>query len=131
LLIGIDLPKDLGQLQAAYDDAAGVTAAFNRNVLRHVNRLIGSDFAPEAWAHRAFFNPQASRIEMHLEALQPQQVRWPGDGRDFARGERIHTENSYKYPLAAFQALLAQAGFGRAQVWTDPQQWFAVIYAQV
>ncbi|GKS76881.1 L-histidine N(alpha)-methyltransferase [Acidovorax sp. SUPP950] len=130
LLIGIDLPKDVDVLQAAYDDAAGVTAAFNRNVLAHVNRLIGSDFTPEAWEHRAFFNGEQSRIEMHLEAREGVQVRWPGGGRDFAAGERIHTENSYKYSLTAFQALLARAGFSRAQAWTDERGWFAVVHAQ-
>jgi L-histidine N-alpha-methyltransferase len=130
LLIGIDLPKDRSLLEAAYDDAAGVTAAFNRNMLAHVNRLIGSDFAPEAWGHRAFFNAAESRIEMHLEALESMQVRWPGGLRDFERGERIHTESSYKYPLPAFTALLARAGFSRAQAWTDERGWFAVVYAQ-
>jgi len=130
LLIGIDLPKDVQVLEAAYDDAAGVTAAFNRNVLTHVNRLIGSDFAPEAWEHRAFFNGEQSRIEMHLEARDGAQVRWPGGGRDFAAGERIHTENSYKYSLSAFQDLLARAGFSRAHAWTDDRGWFAVVHAQ-
>jgi uncharacterized SAM-dependent methyltransferase len=93
LLIGIDLPKDVAVLEAAYDDAAGVTAAFNRNVLAHLNRLIGSDFVEDQWGHRAFFNQQASRIEMHLEALAPICVRWLG-GEPAAMGERIHTENS-------------------------------------
>lgn len=130
LLIGIDLPKDRSLLEAAYDDAAGVTAAFNRNVLSHVNRLIGSDFDPDGWGHRAFFNTAASRIEMHLEALTFARVRWPGGTRDFERGERIHTENSYKYPLPAFTALLARAGFSRAQAWTDDRGWFAVVYAR-
>lgn len=130
LLIGIDLPKEVAVLEAAYDDAAGVTAAFNRNVLTHLNRLISSDFVEEQWAHRAFFNREASRIEMHLEALAPIRVRWPGGERCFAAGERIHTENSYKYPLAVFTTLLAQAGFSRAQAWTDEQGWFAVVHAR-
>lgn len=130
LLIGIDLPKDHAVLQAAYDDAAGITAEFNRNALAHVNRLIGSDFMPSQWAHRAFFNAEASRIEMHLEAPQAVRVRWPGGGRDFAAGERIHTENSYKYPLPAFQRLLADAGFARARAWTDARGWYALVYAQ-
>ena len=129
LLIGIDLPKDVAVLEAAYDDAAGVTAAFNRNVLAHVNRLIGSDFAPRQWRHRAFFNAAASRIEMHLEAQGPQRVRWPGGGRDFAAGERIHTENSYKYPLPAFTALLRRAGFASTRAWTDERGWYAVVHA--
>jgi dimethylhistidine N-methyltransferase len=130
LLIGIDLPKQRPVLEAAYDDAQGVTAAFNRNVLRHINRLIGSNFEPSQWAHRAFFNDEASRIEMHLEALAPTNVVWHGGERSFAAGERIHTENSYKHSLPVFQQMLAQAGFSRAQAWTDAQGWFAVVYAQ-
>lgn len=130
LLIGIDLPKDVKVLEAAYDDAAGVTAAFNRNVLTHVNRLIGSDFDIQQWQHRAFFNPEESRIEMHLEALGDTEVRWPGGERWFDRGERIHTENSYKYPLHVFTDMLARAGFSQAQAWTDDRGWFAVVHAR-
>ncbi|MBV7429883.1 MULTISPECIES: L-histidine N(alpha)-methyltransferase [unclassified Acidovorax] len=130
LLIGIDLPKDVEVLEAAYDDAAGVTAAFNRNVLRHVNRLIGSDFDVDQWRHRAFFNPGESRIEMHLEAMADSEVRWPGGGRRFDQGERIHTENSYKYPLHVFTDMLARAGFSQAQAWTDDRGWFAVVHAR-
>lgn len=130
LLIGIDLPKAVAPLEAAYDDKAGVTAAFNRNVLSHVNRVLGSDFVPAQWQHRAFFNAQASRIEMHLEALAPQQVHWPGGARAFARGERIHTENSYKYPLPVFTALLGQAGYRHHQAWTDERGWYALVYAR-
>ncbi|MBS0608137.1 MAG: L-histidine N(alpha)-methyltransferase [Proteobacteria bacterium] len=130
LLIGIDLPKDKAVLEAAYDDAAGVTAAFNRNALAHVNRLIDSDFDVQQWRHRAFFNETASRIEMHLEAQGPQRVRWPGGGRDFAAGERIHTENSYKHPLPAFTALLRQAGFASSQSWTDTRGWYAMVHAR-
>jgi len=129
LLIGIDLPKPVHVLQAAYDDAAGITAAFNRNILEHVNRIIGSDFDPAHWKHRAIFNAQHSRVEMHLVALRPQQVRWPGGGRMFATGERIHTENSYKYALGDFVSLLAKAGFQQHRHWCDEQDWFAVIHA--
>ncbi len=130
LLVGVDLRKDVDVLQAAYDDAAGVTAAFNLNVLEHVNRLIGSDFAPEGWVHRAFFNDGPSRIEMHLEARGRTRVSWPGGERDFAPGERIHTENSYKYTLPGFSALLAGAGFSRAQAWTDDRGWYAMVHAR-
>ncbi|GDY37377.1 L-histidine N(alpha)-methyltransferase [Acidovorax sp. NB1] len=130
LLIGIDLPKDVDVLEAAYDDAAGVTAAFNRNVLRHVNRLIGSDFDVEQWQHRAFFNQGESRIEMHLEAMADFDVHWPGGGRRFDQGERIHTENSYKYPLRVFTDMLERAGFSQAQAWTDDRGWFAVVHAR-
>ncbi|MCE1192518.1 MAG: L-histidine N(alpha)-methyltransferase [Acidovorax sp.] len=130
LLIGIDLPKDIAVLEAAYDDAAGVTAAFNLNMLRHINRLIGSDFDTDQWQHRAFFNARDSRIEMHLEAREDLQVRWSGGGRFFERGERIHTENSYKVPLPVFTDMLARAGFSQAQAWTDERGWFAVVHAR-
>ncbi len=130
VMIGIDLPKALSILEPAYDDAAGVTAAFNRNVLDHVNHLIGSNFASAQWRHRAFFNAAESRIEMHLETPTEVLVQWPGGERQFAAGERIHTENSYKYTLAAFNRLLAQAGFAHTQAWTDAQGWFAVVYAR-
>ena len=130
VLIGIDLPKDRAVLEAAYDDAAGVTAQFNRNALVHVNRLIGSDFDPRQWLHIAFFNVESSRIEMHLEAASDVTVRWPGGCRGFAQGDRIHTENSYKYPLDTFKRMLAQAGFSRSEAWTDDQGWFAVVHAQ-
>ncbi|WP_159916457.1 L-histidine N(alpha)-methyltransferase [Pantoea sp. 18069] len=130
LLIGIDLPKDLQVLEAAYNDAAGVTAEFNRNVLRHVNQCLDSDFDPAQWAHVAFFNAAHSRMEMHLQALQAVQVRWPGGARAFAQGERIHTENSYKYPLPLFLQMLTQAGFKACKAWTDERDWFAVIHAR-
>ncbi len=130
LLIGVDLVKDTAVLNAAYDDAAGVTAAFNLNMLDHINRLIGADFDTRQWRHIAFFNETQSRIEMHLEAAQAVEVRWRGGMRRFTQGERIHTENSYKYRVDDFVALLARAGFGQAQVWTDAQQWFAVVLAR-
>lgn len=130
LLIGVDLVKDLAVLDAAYNDAAGVTAAFNLNVLAHVNRLIGSDFDVQQWRHLAFFNASESRIEMHLLAAADTLVRWPGGGRSFARGERLHTENSYKYRAEDFVALLNRSGFPRTQVWTDERGWFAVVLAR-
>ena len=130
LLIGIDLPKDLQVLEAAYNDAAGVTAEFNRNALAHVNRCLGSDFDAAQWEHVAFFNAAHSRIEMHLQARADQQVRWPGGARAFAQGERIHTENSYKYPLPLFLQMLTQAGFKACKAWTDSRDWFAVIHAK-
>ncbi len=130
LLIGVDLVKPLPVLEAAYDDSAGVTAAFNSNVLSHVNRLIGSDFDESDWAHRSFFNSQLSRIEMHLQARHDVVVRWPGQVRPFVHGECIHTENSYKYHADGLAAWLGQAGFSRVQPWTDAQRWFAVVLAQ-
>ena len=130
LLIGIDLEKDHAVLDAAYDDALGVTGAFNLNILRHANTLLGSDFDVRQWRHEGFFNPALSRVEMHLTARCSQTVRWPGGARRFDEGERIHTENSYKYREANAVDLLARAGFVDAQVWTDPENWFAVIYAK-
>ena len=130
LLIGIDLVKDTAVLEAAYDDGLGVTAAFNLNVLRHVNRILDSDFDVRDWRHVAFFNTAASRIEMHLEARHDVQVRWPGQQLVFDAGTRIHTENSYKYRVADAVALLRRAGFATADVWTDEQDWFAVIHAR-
>ena len=131
LLIGVDLVKDKAVLDAAYDDALGVTAAFNLNLLRHLNHLLGTDFDVRAWRHRGFFNAQESRIEMHLEANSGVTVRWSQGERYFERGERIHTENSYKYTQRSFTDLLEQAGFSRLSFWTDPQQWFMVCHAHV
>ena len=129
LLLGIDLVKDAAVLQAAYDDAVGVTAAFNKNVLLHVNALLGADFDLRQWQHVALFNLQDSRIEMHLEAITNTTVRWASHERSFAAGERIHTENSYKYTLDGISSLLKQAGFSHMQHWTDAQGWFGVFWA--
>ncbi|MEO5934036.1 MAG: L-histidine N(alpha)-methyltransferase [Duganella sp.] len=130
LLIGVDLVKDGAVLDAAYDDAIGVTAAFNLNMLRHVNHLIGADFDVRQWRHHAFFNAAESRIEMHLEARDALTVRWQGGERRFARGERIHTEDSYKYTRQSFVGMLEQAGFATNRVWTDAANWFAVVHAR-
>ena len=129
LLIGVDLVKPHGLLQAAYDDAIGVTAAFNRNVLRRLNALIGSDFDPAQWGHVGLYNAELSRVEMHLQARCDISVQWPGGRRAFASGERLHTENSYKYTLDGFAALLQQAGFSAPVQWTDEQRWFGVFWA--
>ncbi|HVO90736.1 MAG TPA: L-histidine N(alpha)-methyltransferase [Casimicrobiaceae bacterium] len=129
LLIGVDTRKDSRRLVAAYDDALGVTAAFNRNVLNHVNRILGSDFDPRHFAHVAFFNDTHSRIEMHLEALEAQVVRIDGAPRRFECGERIHTENSYKYAPDEFAVLLRDGGFARVTRWSDPAGDFAVFHA--
>ena len=130
ILIGVDLVKDKATLDAAYDDALGVTACFNLNLLNHLNRLLDADFDVRNWQHRGFFNQESSRIEMHLEARSNQSVRWNGGGRRFERGESIHTENSYKYTQKQFVALLHDAGFGDVQIWTDRQEWFMVCHAQ-
>ena len=129
LLIGVDLVKPAPLLEAAYADALGVTAAFNLNLLRHLNRLIGSDFDPAGWRHVGLFNATESRVEMHLEAREDLAVRWPGGQRSFAAGERLHTENSYKYRVDDFAALLGQADFDAPVHWTDEQGWFAVFWA--
>ena len=130
LLIGVDLVKPVDVLETAYDDPLGITAAFNRNLLRHLNALVGSDFAIEDWRHVAFFNTAESRIEMHLEAVRETLVRWPGGERRFVSGERIHTENSYKWQADDFAALLEVAGFSRLQRWADERGWFAVFLAR-
>jgi dimethylhistidine N-methyltransferase len=127
LLIGVDLVKPASVLEPAYDDALGVTAAFNLNLLLHVNRLLGSDFDVRQWQHLAFYDPVASRIEMHLRAREALTVRWPGGTRTFATGEAVHTENSYKWRLADFTDLLREAGFARQRAWTDPQEAFGVV----
>lgn len=129
LLIGVDMVKPREILEAAYDDALGVTAAFNRNVLQHLNRLVGSDFDPRQWRHVAFFDEAASRIEMHLEARESLSVIWPGGVRNFDAGERIHTENSCKYTVEDFASLLTEAGFSSPRHWTDERGWFAVFWA--
>ena len=129
LLIGVDLVKGTAELEAAYDDALGVTAAFNRNLLLHINRLCATDFFLPDWRHVGLFNTTESRIEMHLEATRPVTVCWPGGQRKFALGERIHTENSYKWTLDGFSELLHHAGFEARRHWTDPAQRFAVFWA--
>lgn len=130
LLIGVDLVKPAPILEAAYADALGVTAAFNLNLLRHLNRLIGSDFDPVAWRHVGLYNATESRVEMHLEAREDLTVRWPGAHRAFVAGERLHTENSYKYTLDGFAHVLRQAGFEAPVHWTDAPGWFAVYWAR-
>lgn len=131
LLLGIDLVKDPATLKAAYDDALGVTAAFNKNLLLHVNSLLGADFDVAQWQHVALFNEAESRIEMHLQAQCDLTVRWLEGERAFRAGESIHTENSYKYTVASISALLRRAGFTQISYWTDPKDWFAVFWASV
>ena len=130
LLIGVDLLKDPAELEAAYDDALGVTAAFDLNLLLHINRLVGSNFAVHDWRHLSRFNAVQSRVEMHLQARQAVTVQWPGGQRQFAAGETIHTENACKWTVPDFAALLRAAGFAKTQAWTDPAERFAVFWAQ-
>ena len=127
LLIGIDLVKDVGVLEAAYDDAAGVTRAFNKNMLVRINRELEGDFDPEAFRHRAVWNAEKSRIEMHLESVKAQRVCVAGRAFAFAAGETIHTENSHKYTIAGFAALAAKAGWRIARDWISPAPEFAVL----
>lgn len=129
LLIGVDLVKDAAELEAAYDDALGVTAAFDLNLLLHINRLVGSDFSLRDWRHLSRFNAEHSRVEMHLQARYPLRVQWPGGERHFDAGETIHTENACKWTLSGFDALLRSAGFASTQCWTDPAARFAVFWA--
>jgi L-histidine Nalpha-methyltransferase len=139
LLLGTDLVpgryKNEATLLAAYDDAAGVTAAFNLNVLTRLNRDLGADFDVENFRHKVLWNPAASRIEMHLESRIAQRVSIPADGCspaltiEFVAGETIHTENSYKFTAAAVNALLASAGFAMTRSWQDAQGLFAVTLA--
>jgi len=129
LLIGVDLVKPAARLEAAYDDALGVTAAFNLNLLRHVNRLLSSDFDVRQWRHVAFYDAGRARIEMHLEARCDLQVHWPGGHLSRRAGERVHTENAYKYSVEGFASLLRRAGYTDSRCWTDPQGGFAVFVA--
>lgn len=129
LLIGVDLVKDKSTLDAAYDDALGVTASFNLNLLLHLNRLLSADFRLGDWKHLGFFNAARNRIEMHLEARSDVTVTWQGGERRFVKGQRLHTENSYKYSPEAFTAMLQAAGFGNVKTWTDPHNWFLVCHA--
>ena len=130
LLIGVDAKKDSARLDAAYDDALGVTAAFNLNTLRHVNQLLGTDFDVRDWQHRGFYNASLGRIEMHVEARRDVTVRIRGAARRFTQGERIHTENSYKYSPEQFRSILVEAGFTEPQLWQDERQDFNVFYAK-
>jgi dimethylhistidine N-methyltransferase len=131
LLIGVDLVKPKPVLELAYDDPLGVTAAFNRNLLRRLNSLLGCDARLDDFDHVALFDERESRIEMHLQARRELVLRWPGGQRRLAEGERIHTENSYKYSVEGFAALLREAGFSQSTCWTDAQRWFAVFHAAV
>lgn len=133
LLIGFDLIKGADVLYAAYNDAAGVTARFNKNMLARINRELGGTFDLDAFEHVAFWNRRKSRIEMHLESVYEQTV-WIEDlgrGFHFEQGERIHTENSYKFNMPSIGRLLRRAGFKLEKSWTDPKRWFCEALARV
>ncbi|HET7880403.1 MAG TPA: L-histidine N(alpha)-methyltransferase [Acetobacteraceae bacterium] len=125
-LVGVDLRKDPAILVPAYNDAQGVTAAFNRNLLVRLNREAGADFDLGAFEHRAIWNDDASRIEMHLVSRRAQTVRVAGHMVRFSEGETIHTENSYKFSLDRFAAMAGQAGWQVGEVWTDPDGLFSL-----
>ena len=126
LIVGVDLVKDVDLLHAAYNDAQGVTAAFNRNLLVRINRELGADFDVAAFEHRAFYNRQLGRIEMHLVSRREQQVHLLGQTIGFAEGETIHTENSYKYTVDGFRRLGERAGWTSEAVWLDDEHLFSV-----
>ena len=126
LLIGVDLVKDPARLHAAYNDRAGVTALFNKNLLARANRELGADFDLDAFAHYAPYSPAAHRIEMYLVSLRRQSVSLMGQRFDFAAGEAIHTEDSHKYTIESFREMAARAGFRPRAVWTDPERLFSL-----
>jgi L-histidine Nalpha-methyltransferase len=125
-LVGVDLRKAASRLLPAYDDAEGVTAAFNRNLLHRLNREAGADFDPADFEHRAVWNDRESRIEMHLVSRTAQTVLVGGQAIQFARGETIHTESSYKYTVDGFRDLAVRGGWLPTQVWTDPESLFSL-----
>ena len=128
LLIGVDLKKDPAVLHGAYNDSAGITAAFNLNLLERINRELYSDFQLDGFQHYAFYNPRESRVEMHLISQRDQVVHINRQTISFARGESIWTESSYKYNLDEFEQMAAAAGFRVERVWVDERQWFSVQY---
>lgn len=128
VLIGVDLEKDVATLERAYNDAAGVTAQFNLNVLERLDRELGADFDLAAFTHEAVWNPQRHRIEMHLMSERDQVVNIRGERIAFAKGETIHTESSYKFTLDRFANLAAQAGLTVERVWMDEKKMFSVQY---
>jgi L-histidine Nalpha-methyltransferase len=133
LLLGVDLVKSPDALLAAYDDAEGITAAFNLNLLARLNRELGADFDLDGFAHRAVWNAADSRMEMYLvsENAQTVHIEALDLNVDFARGETIHSESSYKYKPGQAEAMLSDAGFAPNMTWTDRRGWFAVCLARV
>lgn len=130
LVLGVDLKKSPQRLHDAYNDSAGVTAAFTLNLLRRMNRELHATFDLAAFAHEAFYNAVEGRIEIYFRSLRDQSVLVAGRRFDFAEGERVHTEYSYKYDMAGIEALARSGGFRIAEAWTDPARLFAVVYLQ-
>ncbi len=129
-VVGVDLKKDRDRLEAAYDDARGITAAFNMNLLVRMNAELGADFDLAGFRHRAFWNADEGRVEMHLESVLPQNVTIDGRTFAFRRGETIHTENSYKFDVPEFQELGSAAGFRAHTAWTDNEALFSVHFLE-
>ena len=130
LVLGADLRKDPQRLHDAYNDSAGVTAAFTLNLLRRMNRELKATFDLSAFAHEAFYDEAKGRIEIYFRSLEPQTVSIDGKRFEFAAGERVHTEYSYKYDAGGLDALAASGGFRIAETWTDPERLFAVVYLE-
>ena len=126
LLVGVDLVKDPVRLHEAYNDRAGVTAAFNKNLLTRMNRELGADFDVDGFTHYAPYNASAHRVEMYLVSLKRQRVTIAGDIFDFAQGEAVHTEDSHKYTIESFREMAARAGFLPRAVWTDEERLFSI-----
>lgn len=127
-ILGVDLIKSPNRLHHAYNDYDGVTADFNLNLLRRINRELGANFKLQQFEHYAFFNPRYSRIEMHLVSLADQVVTIDGHPFSFREGETLHTENSYKYSIESITRLSHECGFHHEQVWTDKEKLFSVHY---
>lgn len=127
MLIGVDLKKDREVLETAYNDKQGITAQFNTNILRHINEKLGADFVLDNFAHQAFYNEEAGRIEMHLVSKQKQTVAIEDNAFQFAEGETIHTENSYKHSSDEFEDLVSD-WYSVEQVWTDEKNYFSLQY---
>ena len=126
MLVGVDLQKPLATLLPAYDDAGGVTAAFNKNILSHLNSAFGADFDVSQFDHVALWNGAEGRVEMHLRSRRAQRVQLAGAAVTLAAGETIHTENSYKHTVEGFQRLASSAGWQASRVWTDPAGLFSI-----
>jgi dimethylhistidine N-methyltransferase len=131
LLIGVDLKKDPAILNAAYNDAAGVTAAFNMNALDNINRNLDGSFDLDAFSHHAYYNEEMGRIEMHLVSARRQSARVGEHLFQFEEGETIHTENSYKFDIEEFHERAGEAGFGPVKVWIDANRLFSIHYLEV
>jgi dimethylhistidine N-methyltransferase len=126
LIVGVDLTKDVAVLEAAYNDAQGVTAEFNLNVLSHLGRVLDAEFRPELFRHRAVFDPVLGAMRMYLDVLESHEVSIAGTPIRFEAGESVHTENSFKYHPEEFRQLADDAGFQALEMWTDAKGWFGV-----